>query len=61
MKVKVSGIEGIQNDSLSVSNTSVDSTSVGSVNSSVGSGSGGRINKQFMWEKPNKQNPKQQQ
>lgn len=61
MKVKVSGIEGIQNDSLSVSNTSVDSTSVGSVNSSVGSGSGGRINKPFMWEKPNKQNPKKQQ
>lgn len=40
MKVKVSGIKGIQNDSLSVNNTSVDSTSVGSVNSSAGSGSG---------------------
>lgn len=61
MKVKVSGIEGIQNDSLSVSNTSVDSTSVGSVNSSVGSGSGGKRNKPFKWEKPNKQNPNQQQ
>lgn len=61
MKVKVSGIEGIQNDSLSVNNTSVDSTSAGSVNSSAGSGSGRKRNKPFMWQKLNEQNSKQQQ
>lgn len=59
MKVKVSGIEGIQNDSVSVNNTSVDSTSVGSVNSSAGSGSGRKRNKPFMWEKNKFKNPKQ--